>query len=100
MKKLTIIQILVLACLLITGCTDNFEEINTNPNAPEAVSANLLTSTVTSEITRTLTQEGYSDGNTITQLMAKNNFPGFAQFDNWRGKCGISDTCHDQYFIC
>ena len=81
MKKLTIIQILVLACLLITGCTDNFEEINTNPNAPEAVSANLLTSTVTSEITRTLTQEGYSDGNTITQLMAKNNFPGFAQFD-------------------
>ena len=47
MKKLTIIQILVLACLLITGCTDNFEEINTNPNAPEAVSANLLTSTVT-----------------------------------------------------
>ncbi|WP_416441367.1 SusD/RagB family nutrient-binding outer membrane lipoprotein [Leeuwenhoekiella sp. A16] len=81
MKKINIIQILVLACLLFTGCTDNFEEINSNPNAPENVSANLLTSTVTSEITRTLTQEGYSDGNSITQLMAKNNFPGFAQFD-------------------
>ncbi|RXG11315.1 SusD-like starch-binding protein associating with outer membrane [Leeuwenhoekiella aestuarii] len=81
MKTSNIVQILVLACLLITGCTDNFEEINTNPNAPETVSANLLTATVTSEITRTLTQEGYSDGNSITQLMAKNNFPGFAQFD-------------------
>lgn len=66
---------------LVVSCTDNFEEINSNPNAPEQVSANLLVSTVTSEITRQLTQEGYSDGNTITQLMAKNNFPGFSQFD-------------------
>lgn len=81
MKKFSIIQILVLACLILTGCTDNFDEINSNPNAPEVVSANLLSSTVTSEITRTLTQEGYSDGNSITQLMAKNNFSGFAQFD-------------------
>jgi len=81
MKKINIIQSLVIIGLLITGCTDNFEKINTNPNAPEAVSANLLTSTVTSEITRKLTQEGYSDGNTITQLMAKNNFSGFGQFD-------------------
>lgn len=81
MKTSKIIIFIFLTGSILFGCTDNFEEINTNPNAPEMVSANLLTSTVTSEITRRLTQEGYSDGNTITQLMAKNNFPGFGQFD-------------------
>ncbi len=81
MKTLKNIAVMLLAGSLIFGCTDRFEEINTNPNAPESVSANLLLSTVSSEITRELTQEGYNDGNTITQLMAKNNFPGFGQFD-------------------
>ncbi|MDC6361834.1 MULTISPECIES: SusD/RagB family nutrient-binding outer membrane lipoprotein [Flavobacteriaceae] len=81
MKTSNIIASIFLAGTLMVSCTENFEEINMNPNAPEQVSANLLVSTVTSEITRTLTEEGYSDGNTITQLMAKNNFPGFSQFD-------------------
>ncbi|WP_425235040.1 SusD/RagB family nutrient-binding outer membrane lipoprotein [Ulvibacterium sp.] len=81
MKTSKILFSFFLTGTFLMGCTDDFEEINTNPNAPEAVSANLLASTVTSEITRRLTQEGYSDGNTITQLMAKNNFPGFGQFD-------------------
>lgn len=37
--------IFILAALLATGCTKNFEEINTNPNAPEAAPAtNLLLS--------------------------------------------------------
>ncbi|OWW26664.1 hypothetical protein B4Q04_03000 [Zobellia sp. OII3] len=81
MKTSKIIAIIFITGLNLLGCTDDFEEINSNPNAPEAVSANLLTATATSEIVRTLTQEGYSDGNTITQLMAKNNFPGFGQFE-------------------
>ncbi|MEQ9567792.1 MAG: SusD/RagB family nutrient-binding outer membrane lipoprotein, partial [Pseudomonadales bacterium] len=81
MKTSNVITSLLFAGSVLVSCTENFEEINSNPNAPEQVSANLLLSTVTSEITRQLTQEGYSDGNTITQLMAKNNFPGFSQFD-------------------
>ncbi|MBU2975073.1 SusD/RagB family nutrient-binding outer membrane lipoprotein [Zobellia sp. B3R18] len=81
MKTSKIFTIILLAGLSLTGCTEDFEETNTNPNAPEMVSANLLTATATSEIARTLTSEGYSDGNTLTQLMAKNNFPGFGQFE-------------------
>jgi len=81
MKTSNFITSILFAGTVLVSCTDNFESINSNPNAPEQVSANLLTSTVTSEITRRLTDEGYSDGNTITQLMAKNNFPGFSQFD-------------------
>lgn len=81
MKTSNVITSLLFAGSVLVSCTENFEEINSNPNAPEQVSANLLLSTVTSELTRQLTQEGYSDGNTITQLMAKNNFPGFSQFD-------------------
>ncbi|WKX77841.1 hypothetical protein [Zobellia laminariae] len=74
MKTSKIFTIILLSGLSLTGCTADFEETNTNPNAPEMVSANLLTATATSEIARTLTSEGYSDGNTLTQLMAKNNF--------------------------
>ncbi len=81
MKTYKKIAAFILTAGITFACTDRFEDINTNPNAPEMVSADLLVSTVTSNITRTLTQEGYSDGNTITQLMAKNNFPGFGQFD-------------------
>ena len=81
MKTSKIFTIILLSGLSLTGCTADFEETNTNPNAPEMVSANLLTATATSEIARTLTSEGYSDGNTLTQLMAKNNFPGFGQFE-------------------
>lgn len=40
-------KILILAILLATGCTKGFEEINTNPNSPEAVPAtNLLLSAI------------------------------------------------------
>lgn len=81
MKIYKILNAAVLAGAMLVGCTDDFEATNMNPNRPENVSANLLTATVTSEITRRLTDDGYDDGNTITQLMAKNNFPGFGQFE-------------------
>lgn len=44
MSKATVLVVLVVTCILLTGCHDNLASINTNPNAPTSVpTSNLLT---------------------------------------------------------
>jgi hypothetical protein len=56
------------------ACTDDFEDINTNTNEPESVSANLLLASVTSDTPTLLARIGWFQGNLMAQLGAKNNF--------------------------
>ncbi|MFK5974338.1 MAG: SusD/RagB family nutrient-binding outer membrane lipoprotein [Flavobacteriaceae bacterium] len=89
MKKHIIVYITLVA--LIFGCTKDFEEINTNPNQPESVSADLLMSTVISTIAARNVSTGWSNGNIVSQLTAKINFTGFDRY-NWGSESGTWNT--------
>jgi hypothetical protein len=77
--------------LLFLGCTDNFDEINTNPNQPETVSPDLLLSTVISTMANETALTGWNNGNIVAQLTAKINFTGFDRYD-WGSESGIWNT--------
>ncbi|MDN5213726.1 SusD/RagB family nutrient-binding outer membrane lipoprotein [Fulvivirgaceae bacterium BMA12] len=78
----------MLLCILIfAGCTDDFEDINTNNNEPETVSPNLLLSTVLSKTLTDQVNTGWSNGNIVAQLTAKINFTDFDRY-NWGSESG------------
>ena len=81
MKKLSI-YILSGTLLWYSGCTNDFEEINTNPNAPEAVSPNLLLSTVISVTSREMADFSFRRGLIVAQLSAQSIFTDFDRY-NW-----------------
>ena len=92
MKK---IKLIYLACLLaMVSCTDDFEDINTNRNEPEAVTADLLLSTVISNTLSNYVNTGWNNGNIVAQLTAKINFTDFDRYNwgsqegQWRGYYG------------
>ncbi len=89
MKKYIIVYITT--AILIFGCTEDFEEINTNPNQPEEVSADLVLSTVISTIAGETALNGWNNGNIVGQLTAKINFTGFDRYD-WGTQSGIWGT--------
>ena len=74
MKLLKHSFVVLFALISITACTDDFEDINTNTNQPEMVTADLLLASVTSDTPSTLVQIGWYQGNLVAQLGAKNNF--------------------------
>ena len=77
-----------MACLLIlAGCTDDFDEINTNDNEPESVTPDLLISTVITNTLTELVNTGWNNGNIVSQLTAKINFTGFDRY-NWGSESG------------
>ncbi len=79
----------VLALILFLGaCTNDFEEINSNPNEPEAVSADLLLSTVISNTLNDVALFGWHQGNIVSQLTAKINFTDFDRY-NWGSQSGL-----------
>ena len=80
MKNLRIFFLAVL--VFAVGCTNDFEEINTNTNQPETASSDLLLSTVISNALGQLARDGYSEGNQVSQHVASNNFTGFDRY-NW-----------------
>lgn len=85
MKRITA---LITVCLLIlAGCTDDFDEINTNNNEPESVTPDLLLSTVISNTLTDLVNTGWNNGNIVSQLTAKINFTGFDRY-NWGSESG------------
>nr|WP_299382596.1 SusD/RagB family nutrient-binding outer membrane lipoprotein [Allomuricauda sp.] len=87
MKKY--ITLCTIAFLSMVGCTDDFEEINANPNQPEEVSSDLLLSTViTSLANATVDDGGWDRGNIVAQLTAKINFTGFDRY-NWGSESGL-----------
>ncbi len=88
------IFIIVITFLLLVGCTNGFEDINTNPNQPEEVSADLLLATVISTLANESAQSGWSNGNIVAQLVAKINFTGFDRYD-WGSESGLWNTYYD-----
>ena len=92
---MTNIRIVILAALvMVLGCTDDFEEINTNNNQPEEVSSNLILAEVISNSVGRIAREGWDGGNIVAQLTAKINFTGFDRY-NWGSETGLWDGFYD-----
>lgn len=89
MKKIVIF--FVLTTIVLSSCTNNFEEINTNPNQPENVSSDLLLSSVLTTVANRTASTGWNNGNVVAQLTARNNFTGFDRY-NWGSESGIWNT--------
>ncbi len=85
MKKIVFFVILVLS---LANCTDDFDEINANPNEPEVVTPDLLLSTVISSSMDRYVETGWSLGNIVSQMTAKINFTGFDRY-NWGSESGL-----------
>ena len=66
--------------MLLLGCTDDFEEINSNPNQPEDVSADLLLPRVINLAVNDIALEAWNEGNIVAQLTAKINFTDFDRY--------------------
>ena len=64
-------MIFALATLFVTGCTKNFEEINTNPNNPEAVNPELLMVTIVRSMVNQMANDAFSTGNIVAQHSAE-----------------------------
>lgn len=86
MKNLKIF-LLTMTVLMMAGCTDDFEEINSNPNEPEAVTPNLLLPTVISNTMNQVVDFAWDNGNIVAQLTAKINFTDFDRY-NWGSESG------------
>ena len=82
-----IFKTMLLCIIIFAGCTDDFEDINTNNNEPEAVSPDLLLSTVLSKTLTDQVNTGWSNGNIVAQLTAKINFTDFDRY-NWGSESG------------
>jgi hypothetical protein len=72
MKKYSFLYMLVL--LLAVGCTAEFEEINTNNNAPEKVTAQLLLPNIQRSMINEVLGTGWGIGNIVIQHTAKIQF--------------------------
>ena len=79
MKKLSIIPVLIL--LLSFSCTNDFEEINTNPNSPDEVSnpGLLLPNVIRSAVNRNF-ESSYDRGSVAANLLASDYA---SNFSNW-----------------
>ncbi len=74
MKKALSFTALALLTLLWAGCTKDFEQINTNPNAPTAVTSGLLLPAIQRDMMNALLNETWNIGNIVIQHTAKNQF--------------------------
>lgn len=86
MKTIKILSII--AVLFMVSCTDDFEAINSNPNEPETVTADLLLSTTISSSMNSLVDQSWDNGNIVAQLTAKINFTDFDRY-NWGSESGF-----------
>ncbi len=71
MKKIIYI---VVALIVFSACTEDFTDINTNPNNPENASENLLLPTVIFDLTNLMVNESYGFGDIIAQYGARYEF--------------------------
>ena len=79
--------------VLILGCTDDFEEINSNPNQPEVVSADLLLPRVINFAVNDVALEAWNEGNIVAQLTAKINFTDFDRY-LWGSNSDLWETLY------
>lgn len=68
------ISVLGLAALMLGSCTNDFEEINTNGNAPTEVPASLLLPGVMRSMANEIVGTGWGIGNIVVQHTAKIQF--------------------------
>ena len=71
----------LLAFLLVTACTEDFDERNSNPNQPETVTSDLLLSNIIYEAVREMDGMAWGEGNVIAQYVAKIQFTGRDRYD-------------------
>ena len=85
--KLYRLLLITISISVLSACTKDFEEINTDPNTPVTVTPDLLLASVTSDTPNALVQIGWNQGNIVMQLAAKNNFVDhdIYQWDTARG---------------
>jgi hypothetical protein len=57
----------IIALLFLTNCTKDFEEINTNPNAPSSVQPSLLLRQVIYDFGENMSYEGFVAGDLLSQ---------------------------------
>ena len=75
MKNIFFKLFLVLAvAFVVPSCTEDFEEINTNPNAPTSVTSSLLLPQVQRDVINQVIGEAWGIGNIVVQHTAKNQF--------------------------
>lgn len=70
LKSLAIVGLIALS----SGCTKDFDEINTNPNSPTAVNNGLLLPQIQRDMMNALLGETWGIGNIVIQHTAKNQF--------------------------
>lgn len=83
MKNRNIFLIPIACILMIVGCTNDFEEVNRNPNAPTVDEANpaLVLPKILFETGNHMTASmAWSFGNVISQLTSTNNFTGTSRY--------------------
>lgn len=83
MKNHKILTITIACFLLIVGCTEDFEEVNRNPNAPTVDEANpaLVLPKILFETGNHMTASmAWNFGNVIAQLVSTNNFTGTSRY--------------------
>lgn len=75
MKNIFLKSFLLLSALfLVPACTDEFEEINVNPNSPTEVNASLLLPQIQRDMIGAVLGEAWGIGNIVIQHTAKNQF--------------------------
>ncbi|MCA0236850.1 MAG: SusD/RagB family nutrient-binding outer membrane lipoprotein [Bacteroidetes bacterium] len=74
--KYTTLKSLLLCGMLafMAGCTKDFDDINTNPNAPTSVNSGLLLPQIQRDMIGSLLGETWGIGNIVIQHTAKNQF--------------------------
>ncbi len=75
MKHILLKTLIVFAFLALgAGCTKDFDDINTNPNAPTAVNPGLLLPQIQRDMMNALMGETWGIGNIVIQHTTKNQF--------------------------
>jgi hypothetical protein len=95
MKRYSTFRLLFLSAglLLLSACTSDFEEINTNPNVPNAVSPNLLLPGIIRSTVNQVTSTAWGIGNIVMQHTAKIQFVNEDRY-LWGEQNGIWNTMY------
>lgn len=73
-RKLYSLLLLTALAACLPGCTDNFEELNTNPNAPVDVQPSLLLRKIIFDFGEQMSYEGFVAGNLLGQYFTAVDF--------------------------
>lgn len=94
MKNIFIKTSIVVLLTIVGGCTDDFQKINTDPNRPVAVTAQLLLPQIVRDMVNSTTDESWGIGNIVIQHTAKNQFVNEDRY-LWGERNGIWNAVYD-----